>query len=242
MKKVLAGEESLTAVEAFNLSQYMLCDLSYLFSPVLSALDRKSRRHCAWIAELNRKLGVIWEASKNGDTWAADYMNGAKRTGFVNMELKFQDGRQVTYAEYKAVKLEMDWTLSLIREKEKVRRGLNPLSEYEGWQVVDADLKVLSSTVDGIPQWVKEQFLTDTPYDDIKSLTFFYSPKVDAIVLNREHHNADFYEILVTTYLGSEEETRNRIKEEIPQDTIGTAFDLLDFIVKERGQNGRDNM
>lgn len=58
--------------------------------------------------------------------------------------------------------------------------------------------------------------------------------------MNKDHFNADFYELLVTHYLAFDEENRKRVKEEVPVDVIGTALDLLDFVIKERDRiNGR---
>lgn len=107
------------------------------------------------------------------------------------------------------------------------------------WVTVDADLGIVASALTGFPQWVKDLFARDTP-DDIESLTFFYHPGLDLIILNKDHYNADFYKLLVTHYLAFSEENRKRVKEEVPVDVIGTALDLLDFVIKERDRiNGR---
>lgn len=246
MAEVLKGNESLTATEGLSLARYMFCDYRYLFSPSLSTLSRSSNRHKQWMEELNRGLYEIWYASKDGDSCALEYMNTNKRTRYVNMSLCFRDGRQVTYAEYKDVKLEMDATLERIREKRRPLRRLKTEKSSEsptihrsddGWEMVDAELRVLSSPISGLPQWVKDDFLRDTPYDDIRSLTFFYSPKTDAVVLNRDHKNADLYELLVTTYLGIGEEQRRRLREEVPGDLMETALGLLDHVIEERSKH-----
>jgi len=124
MAAVLEGREPLMADEAFLLARYMMCKPSYLFSPMLSVLNHRSSRHRRWMIELNRNLYEIWEASKKGDYWALDFIHTNKRIRYVNMALKFQDGRQVTYAEYKAVKTDMEWALCHIREKQHKPRGL----------------------------------------------------------------------------------------------------------------------
>lgn len=124
MIAVLKGEESLTSDEAFNLSRYMLRKPSYLFSPILSVLKRKSNRHQRWMADLNLNMKEIWEASKKGDYWALNFVNTNKRIRYVNMELRFQDGREVTCAEYMAVKSDMAWALNDVREKQRKPRGL----------------------------------------------------------------------------------------------------------------------
>lgn len=112
------------AEEALRLAQYMMCKVSYLFSTSLSVLSRKSNRHRRWMAELEENLGEIYEASKEGDCWALDFLKTNKRSRYVNMELRFQSKRQVTYAEYKAVRTDMEWALSHIREKTHKTRGL----------------------------------------------------------------------------------------------------------------------
>lgn len=124
MDAVLKGQEPLMADEALRLTRYMMCNANYLFSPSLSVLSRNSNRHRRWMTELKRDLYEIWEASKTGDHWALDYMRTNKRIRYVNMMLKFQNGRQVTYAEYKAVKTDMAWALGHIREKQHKPRGL----------------------------------------------------------------------------------------------------------------------
>lgn len=117
MEAVLKGQEPLMTEEALHLARYMMCKVSYLFSASLSLLSRRSNRHRRWMAELDRNLYEIYEASKEGDYWALDFLNTNKRIKYVNMELKFQSGRKVTYAEYKVVKTDMEWALSHIREK-----------------------------------------------------------------------------------------------------------------------------
>ena len=112
------------ADEALRLARYMMCKASYLFSTSLSVLNIKSNRHLRWMAELEQNLYEIYEASKEGDYWALDYLNTNKRIKYVNMELRFQSGRQVTYAEYKAVKTDMEWALCHIREKQRKPRGM----------------------------------------------------------------------------------------------------------------------
>lgn len=124
MDAVLEGKEPLMADEALRLARYMMCKASYLFSTSLSVLNIKSNRHLRWMAELERNLYEIYEAGKEGDYWALDYLNTNKRIKYVNMELRFQSGRQVTYAEYKAVKTDMEWALCHIREKQHKPRGL----------------------------------------------------------------------------------------------------------------------
>lgn len=124
MDAVLEGKEPLMADEALRLARYMMCKASYLFSTSLSVLNIKSNRHLRWMAELEQNLYEIYEASKEGDYWALDYLNTNKRIKYVNMELRFQSGRQVTYAEYKAVKTDMEWALCHIREKQHKPRGM----------------------------------------------------------------------------------------------------------------------
>lgn len=107
-------------------------------------------------------------------------------------------------------------------------------------EMVDADLNVLSIAVSDIPDWIKEDFLRDTPYDSIDQLTFFYHPGTDAVVLIRDRERADFYELLVTAYLGTTDERRQELKRQIPADAVFTAFDLLDFIISERRKKCRN--
>lgn len=64
MDAVLKGQEPLMAEEALRLAQYMMCKASYLFSRSLSVLNRRSNRHRCWMAELDRNLYEIYEASK----------------------------------------------------------------------------------------------------------------------------------------------------------------------------------
>ena len=111
----------------------------------------------------------------------------------------------------------------------------------DGLKMVDAELRVYACSVDEIPEWIKEQFLADTPYDDINCITFFYHPGADAVVLNSSHKNADLYELLVTTYLNAEEDDREELKRKIPENVIGTAINLLDSVIKKRDECGKSN-
>ena len=109
-----------------------------------------------------------------------------------------------------------------------------------GWEMVDAELTVVSTGIAGIPRWVKARFLSDMPCDSIEELTFFYHQGADAVVLNRDHKNANFYELLVTSYLGTTDEGREELKEKAPVDAIGTALDLLGQIIKYRKEKLKD--
>lgn len=105
-------------------------------------------------------------------------------------------------------------------------------------KLVDEELKVFSLLADDTPQRIKADFLRDTHHDDIHQMTFFYHPQADAVILNRSHKDADFYELLVTTYLVVTDEKRQQLKEQIPENIIGTAIDLLDLIVEKRSVHG----
>ncbi len=124
MGAVLEGKEPLMADEALRLAQYMMVKTSYLFSTSLSVLNRKSNRHRRWMAGLERNLYEIYEAGKKGDYWALDFLHTNKRIRYANMDLSFRNGQQVTYAEYKAVKTDIEWALCHIREKQHKPRGL----------------------------------------------------------------------------------------------------------------------
>lgn len=100
--------------------------------------------------------------------------------------------------------------------------------------MVDVNAGIVSCTVDQLPEWVREEFVRDTPYESIKQLTFFYHPKIDIVVLNSSHTNAEFYEVLVTTYLTVDDETRNEIRDNVPMEFIASAVDLLDYVIAER--------
>lgn len=114
-----------------------------------------------------------------------------------------------------------------------------PHVQIKGLQMVDAGLGVVSIEAEDVPEWVKDQFLTDTPYDNINSLTFFYLQGADLVVLNRSHRDADIYELLVTAYLEADEGRRKELKERVPVDVIGSAIRLLDFIIEKRKSAGQ---
>lgn len=105
------------------------------------------------------------------------------------------------------------------------------------WEMVDSDLRIVACTLDVLPQWEKEQFYRELPQADISSLTFFYVPAVDVVVLNKNHHDADIYEILVTKYLSCGIKKRGQIKSLIKPEVIGEAFALLDYIIEIRRTN-----
>lgn len=105
------------------------------------------------------------------------------------------------------------------------------------WEMVDSDLRIVACTLDALPKWAEEQFYRELPQADISGLTFFYVPAVDVVVLNRNHHAADIYEILVTNYLSCGVNKRGQIKSLIKPEVIGEAFDLLDYIIETRRAN-----
>lgn len=100
--------------------------------------------------------------------------------------------------------------------------------------MIDADHMVLSIRICDIPDWIKDQFVRDTPFDSIDSLTFFYHPGADAIVLNRDHKCADLYELLVVSYMTATDKKRRKLKRMLPADLIGTSLDLLDYVIDQR--------
>lgn len=114
-----------------------------------------------------------------------------------------------------------------------------PPAALNSLELVDEELRVFSALADNVPEWIKAQFLEDTHYGDIYQLTFFYHPQADAVVLNRSHKDADFYELLVTIYLETTDERRQWLKKQIPANIIGTAIELLDLIIEKRRSNGR---
>lgn len=103
-------------------------------------------------------------------------------------------------------------------------------------------MNVVSILADDIPEWTKEAFLKDMPYDSINALTFYYHPGADVVVLNRSHNAYKLYELLVTTYLNTSEPNRKQIRQELPKESIRTALDLLDHIISERLEHGRVEM
>lgn len=104
---------------------------------------------------------------------------------------------------------------------------------------MDKDLGVVTSTLEGIPPWVKNQFLEDEENDALDELTFFYHPGADVVVLNVSHIAADVYELLVISYLGMDEKDRIMFKEITSTERIGNALAVLDQIIVKRGNNGR---
>lgn len=109
-------------------------------------------------------------------------------------------------------------------------------------EMVDAELNVVSILVYDIPEWTKEAFLRDMPYDDINALTFYYHPGADVVVLNRSHNAYELYKLLAITYLNTSDCNRKLIRKEIPKESIGTAFDLFDYIISKRLEHGRTEM
>lgn len=123
--------------------------------------------------------------------------------------------------------------------QEQIMKTSIPPHKWMGsMEMVNARLNIVSVLVDDIPEWTKEEFLRDTPYDDINTLTFYYHPGADVVVLNRSHNAYDLYAILTTTYLDTSAYNRKRIREEIPKESIGTALDLLDQIIARRKNVG----
>lgn len=122
-----------------------------------------------------------------------------------------------------------------------MKTSIPPHQQVNSLEMVDEELNVVSILADDIPEWTKDAFLKDTPYDSINALTFYYHPGADVVVLNRSHNAYKLYELLVTTYLDTSEHNRERIRKEIPRESIGTALELLDRIIDGR-TNGRFKM
>ena len=115
----------------------------------------------------------------------------------------------------------------------------SPPPQQYGAKMIDAELGIIAMPTDDMPKWVKDQFLEDTPYDSLSQLTFFFHPGADAVVLNRGHKNADFYELLVTTYLGVDGSQRQAIRQLPSADKVRGALDLLDFVILKRRERVR---
>lgn len=103
-------------------------------------------------------------------------------------------------------------------------------------EVIDKELMVFAINVADIPEWIKVQIDQDTSSDNFGQLTFFYHFGEDAVVLNRDHRDFDFYKLLVVAYLEANEKRQKELKEKVPTDVIGTALELLDFVIKQREQ------
>ena len=105
------------------------------------------------------------------------------------------------------------------RKMQEVERK-NILALEAEVEMVDKELRVLSIKVTDIPEWIKEQFAQDTPNEDINQLTFFYYSGADAVVLNRDHRDFDFYKLLVVAYLEASEKRQKELKEKVPTEII----------------------
>ena len=92
--------------------------------------------------------------------------------------------------------------------------------------------------VEDMPHWIQEQFLTNTEFKSINSLTFLYHPNADVVVLNRSHPNFDLYKQLVTTYLAVDDSVRQELRSAVPLEMLCRALDLLDYVIGERRTHG----
>lgn len=128
MEAVFRGEEDLTLPEFARISRYCNLPLSALMCSKKIVLSRSNWKHCQMMEALNDMLYEIWELQKRGSKYADWYMRKYSLIGrddFVNMELAFYDGREVTYSHYLGVKHKMEDTICFAKEEvRKKPRGL----------------------------------------------------------------------------------------------------------------------
>lgn len=139
MCAVFRGEEDLTAEEMRKIARYNGIPFSVLMCPKLITLDRGNYRHWKMMKQLQDKLYVIWALQKKGSKHADDYMFKCVNTGrgdYVNMDLDFRNGKQVTYGHYLGVRHGMDNIILFARnEFAEKPRGLNRDVKQKGGTV-----------------------------------------------------------------------------------------------------------
>lgn len=128
MEAVFCGEEDLTQQEFSRIARYCGLPLGVLKCNKKITLSKSRRKHCQMIEALSDMLYEIWEFQKKGSEYAEWYMrkySSIGREDFVNMELAFYDGREVTYSHYLGVKHKMEDTICFANwEFRKKPRGL----------------------------------------------------------------------------------------------------------------------
>ncbi len=128
MLAVFESKEDLTAEELSKIARYCNIPLSVLTCPKLITLNRRSRRHWQMMQVLRDKLYEIWDLEKRGSKHADEYMHKYANIGridFVNMELDFRNGKEITYGHYLGVKHKMDDTICFARGEFRPKpRGL----------------------------------------------------------------------------------------------------------------------
>lgn len=120
LQEIIAGNEELTAVEAFNMAHYTQIPYKVLFNSKLILLDKDRLKHQRMMDELMVKLRAIKAWEKKGSHEAETYMK-YQRISFVNLYTDFFFGHPVAYTRYLGVKHRMDDTLLFIRcEQDKI--------------------------------------------------------------------------------------------------------------------------
>lgn len=129
LEEVLKGNESLTALEAFNVCKYTGIPFGVLFNHKAILLTRDNLHHQKMMNQLNEYLYKIWDWEKRESKYAGIYMR-YDRADYVNMDLAFWGHREVPYCEYLGIKHEMENALLFIKcEQEKKNNKPRGLKE-----------------------------------------------------------------------------------------------------------------
>ena len=106
------------------------------------------------------------------------------------------------------------------------------------YEVINKELKLESCGIGDLTMDVVSGMLKQ--WDDgssISTLTVFYMPARDTIVLNRDHVNYDTYRTFTETYLGCDEHVRRKIRKRYENKEgsgISGIIEILDGAIKHR--------
>lgn len=102
--------------------------------------------------------------------------------------------------------------------------------------ILNEELGILMiESSDDLGQIQSEQIKKQMPEGvNLKDLAFFYMPKRDWVVINKDHELYGYYSEIIPVYLELSEKSRKECIEEAPTATLKCAFRILDGVIRDR--------
>lgn len=99
---------------------------------------------------------------------------------------------------------------------------------------INQELRIMSCNLEDLSEGVKKSFEEQFKGVPIETLTLFYEPVTDAVILNRDNQYCDLYKTIALEYLQIDCDRRAAALEEQPGDTLKETMDLLEHVARRR--------